>query len=617
MVLPIMFFQGFRPRSLKARVTVYTLMVFAISMALLAWYVGGALREDMERLLGDQQYSTAVMLANQFDEKLKERFLVLELIAGRIDAAMLRDPRKLENFLRERMITREFFNGGVYVVAADGRLLIGHDLPTGELDEVHDPASIAAVLQDGGRRIGRLIECTYLHAPLFDMMVPVRDDLGRIVGVLAGITRLDEDNFLDRIVGESYGRSGGVVVVAPRYRQIVTATDRRRVLEMLPPPGANVLVDRFVAGHEGYVVGRNALGEEMLMVSRRIPGVGWDIGVTLPVAEAFAPIRALQQRMLLGMALAAVLGGFLIWRLQARLLGPIAVATRALAAQQEANSDPVPLPVSDSRDEIAGLIEGFNGLLAALGERESRLLKSETFLALMAGSLEQQIAERTRQLNEISTQLAMTEERERRQLAEELHDNLGQLLAAIKIQLSMIDKPSLRDTIRCILTLVAEADDVVRTIVQHSSPPILKVIGLVPALESLREDIKRLYGLDVSLDIALCDRKLPEGTEALLYRSIRELLINAAKYAGIGSARLSIHCDGNTLNVVVHDEGRGFDPAGREEGGTGRTTFGLDSIRERIVVLGGDMSVTSGPGQGTTVCLRVPCSIVQEGCPNP
>jgi PAS domain S-box-containing protein len=243
---------------------------------------------------------------------------------------------------------------------------------------------------------------------------------------------------------------------------------------------------------------------------------------------------------------------------------------------------------------------------------------AEQRLREMADSLEIKVIERTAQLRKVAAQLTMAEERERRLLAQELHDNLGQLLAVMKIKLTSVSAGTLQPQIEQLVALVAQADQAARSITQQLSPPILHALGLVPALQWLAEDIERVYGVVVHVDHDSCPRRLIGEVQAVLYRSVRELLINVAKHAGVGAVSLSCLCVGTRLVLVVSDAGCGFEPSAHLGFSPEYRGFGLRSIHERIANIGGEMEIDSSPGNGTTVTLSLPHFIgKQEICNDP
>ncbi len=215
---------------------------------------------------------------------------------------------------------------------------------------------------------------------------------------------------------------------------------------------------------------------------------------------------------------------------------------------------------------------------------------------------------RAKQLRALAAELHHVEERERKALAAELHDNLAQLIVATKMKLGVIgaldDDNALRQQqMDESLELLDRANEMVRSLTLNLSPPILDELGLSPALNWLAKDIERQFGLEVHLEergeLTLSDARL----RFMLFRSIRELLINCAKHAQTKRAWVLLQAEAGGIRVVVEDHGEGFDlDRVRSEGSKG---FGLFSIQERVESSGGEMHVRSGPGQGTTIALRL------------
>jgi PAS domain S-box-containing protein len=259
-----------------------------------------------------------------------------------------------------------------------------------------------------------------------------------------------------------------------------------------------------------------------------------------------------------------------------------------------------------------GVIQNFIAIKQDISDRKH----AEHQLLELAAGLEQRVSERTSQLRAVAAQLTMTEERERQLLAQELHDNLGQLLAVIKIKLTSLDAGVLQPAVDQIVDLVDQADQSARLITRQLSPPILRTLGLASALEWLAEEMERTYGLAVRINNDGCSKPLVEGVQAVLYRSLRELLINIAKHAGVDAANLDFMCDEDKLILIVSDDGCGFDLADFRNAPPGRSSFGLSSIFERVTNIGGEMEIDSSPGKGTTITLTVPCVVaVKESVP--
>jgi PAS domain S-box-containing protein len=215
---------------------------------------------------------------------------------------------------------------------------------------------------------------------------------------------------------------------------------------------------------------------------------------------------------------------------------------------------------------------------------------------------------RTQQLRGLATELYHVEERERRELATELHDNLAQLIVATRMKLGTIDLSQTADRLGQQLQeaagLLDRAGDTVRSLTFSLSPPVLDELGLVPAVKWLAQDVEKQFGLKIEIEERGELRPMAANLRFMLFRSIRELLINAAKHAEAQEARVGLESREGSVQVLVEDKGKGFQWSGeRAEGSKG---FGLFSIHERIDSIGGTMQVQSAPGEGTSITILVP-----------
>ncbi len=353
-------------RSLKTRVTLFSLVIFALSLWALAYYASKMLRTDMEQLLGDQQRSTVALVAANIDQELKDRLNALEKIAGSFDENELKSPAALQGNLERRAILPLLFNGGHFITDAAGMTIASIPVEAGRIGINYSRFdNVAAALGEGKSAIGALAIGVVLRVPVFSLAVPIRDAQGNVVGSLVGVTDLSSDNFLDRITSNAYGQTGGFVLVDRQHRLIVTATDKSRVLEALAPTGVSPKIDNFLAGREGSAIFRNPKGIEVLASARNIPVADWYVAATLPTAEAFAPIHDMQQRMLLATILLTLIAGGLTWWMLRCQLAPISATVAALGARPGHGLVPEALPIT-TQDEIGQLISSFNSLLNAL-----------------------------------------------------------------------------------------------------------------------------------------------------------------------------------------------------------------------------------------------------------
>jgi two-component system NarL family sensor kinase len=229
---------------------------------------------------------------------------------------------------------------------------------------------------------------------------------------------------------------------------------------------------------------------------------------------------------------------------------------------------------------------------------------------------EQKLLRYQEELRSLATELALSEERERRRIAQALHDRIGQVLALINIKVgALLESASSEDmakTLQEIRKLVSESVAQTRSLTFDLSPPILYELGFEAALEWLAERIQQQYGVEVKI---ICrEKEIPLNTEwrVTLFTAIRELLVNVGKHARSPVARVILKKKKGEIVVSVEDEGIGMDPMKRMSVKPGTDGFGLFSIRERLDFMGGHVELSSKRGQGTCVTLFIPVEKIRR-----
>jgi diguanylate cyclase (GGDEF)-like protein/PAS domain S-box-containing protein len=353
-------------------VTLFSLIIFLASIWSLAFYASRILHQDIQGLLGVQQASTVSLVTKELDHELNERLQALERVAAGINQAALASPALLQANLDQHPIFQEMFNAGTFITGADG-VAIASIPASAERRGVNylDRDYIRFALKEGKLAIGQPVMGRRVSAPVVAMAAPIFDDHGKVIGALAGVTNLGAPNFVDAMIATPYGQTGGYALLAPKLRMIVTATDKRLIMRSLPAPGINALIDSHLRGDAEMLIGIDPQGIEVLTSVARIPVAGWYVQASLPTEEAFAPIRAMQKRLLLTTLLLTLLAAGLTWWMLKRQLAPILAASKALASVSGKDRWQ-PLPI-DRQDEVGGLIGGFNRLLVKLGQREALL----------------------------------------------------------------------------------------------------------------------------------------------------------------------------------------------------------------------------------------------------
>jgi signal transduction histidine kinase/ActR/RegA family two-component response regulator len=245
-------------------------------------------------------------------------------------------------------------------------------------------------------------------------------------------------------------------------------------------------------------------------------------------------------------------------------------------------------------------------------ELEKRVTERTVELARAVKLLEQQ----AQQLRTLTAELTLAEQRERRRLADMLHDELQQLLVATRLRAHMLGRAEdtqVRQGSQEIVELIEEALAATRTLTAELSPPTLRNGNLLPALEWLIKWVGEKHHLTVHLAQPPPSLpRLPENTAVLVYQCVRELLLNTVKHARVDAADVTVAHDAAGVTLTVADAGVGFAPRSLRVAGGAEGGFGLLGIRERLESVGGRLEIASAPGEGSRFTLTVPVPVVPE-----
>lgn len=224
---------------------------------------------------------------------------------------------------------------------------------------------------------------------------------------------------------------------------------------------------------------------------------------------------------------------------------------------------------------------------------------------------ERRIRRYQRQLRQLVARVSQTEDRERRKIATDVHDNIGQALAMVKMQLLQLHGEAmfygLEGRIEEISRLVDLTIRYMRGLVVSISPPTLYELGLDAALESMIEQYREKYKQHITFSTTGQSSLSPsEAVKGTLFRATRELLTNVIKHAGAKNTSVSITWDAFGVCITVADDGAGFDKTQLRARMIANKCFGIFNLREQIRELGGMMQISSNVGFGTTVTLHIP-----------
>lgn len=284
----------------------------------------------------------------------------------------------------------------------------------------------------------------------------------------------------------------------------------------------------------------------------------------------------------------------------ARSDGETAIAAFKLGAQDY---------ILQKADYLTELVFSLNSILRhAETERQNAQLQKE--LATLNRSLEAQVIARTRELQALSLRLLRIQEDERRAIARELHDEIGQLLTGLKLQLeaglkAAGDSP-LRTHFTEATTTATSLLEHVRMLTQQYRPRVLDDLGLQPAIEWHLKQFTKQTGIEVDFAADLPAARLPGELETVVYRIVQESLTNVARHAQAKQAAVAITHDERQLIVEISDRGRGFDLTAA----LAKTdSLGLAGLRERVNLAGGRIEMHSAVGAGTRITAEFPLPV--------
>jgi PAS domain S-box-containing protein len=223
---------------------------------------------------------------------------------------------------------------------------------------------------------------------------------------------------------------------------------------------------------------------------------------------------------------------------------------------------------------------------------------------------EKRLLEHQEQLKSLTSQMTLTEEKERKSFSDYLHDQIGQQLFVLKLRMGTLQNyissneasKTLADSLEIIEQIIKDT----RSLTFELSPPILYQLGLEAALDWLTEQVHKQYGIIVTFEDDGEEKLMDDDVKIILFQAVRELLTNVAKHAQSQKATVSIQKDNGHIRICVEDDGVGFTPALKQVAKDESKGFGLFSIKERLDHLGGNMEIVSKAGLGTQATLIVP-----------
>jgi signal transduction histidine kinase len=270
---------------------------------------------------------------------------------------------------------------------------------------------------------------------------------------------------------------------------------------------------------------------------------------------------------------------------------------------------PVVFITAYSADEIlarAKLTEPYGYILKPFTDRELRVTLT---MALYKHQAEAKLLTSARQLQALSRRVLEVQELERRRVAMELHDELGQALTAIKINLQLsqrLKEQALAELNQESIRIVEDALQQVRRLATTLRPSMLDDLGLAPALNWMAEQSAGRGGFSVNFHHVRAQSRLAPDIETACFRIVQEALTNITRHAQAERVEISLRREGEEMVLSVQDDGLGFDIEGMRQRARQGASLGVLGMQERASLIGGQLSIRSVPGSGSTVQLTCP-----------
>ncbi len=380
-------------------------------------------------------------------------------------------------------------------------------------------------------------------------------------------------------------------------RQGYTIARTREPERFVGSIGRSAILDRFRTSDSGWFPLISREGLPVYNAFAHVKLAGWVIAIGIPEAVLFAPVRRSTWILTLAGGVTLTLALLLAVAIGRRLAHPVAaLVTYATAVGRGERIQPNPTGVSEA-DAVARSLQQASEQLHRSASERNQALEDLALLNQERAALLQQAV--------------VAQEVERKRIARELHDSIGQYLTALRLGFRPIeahcnaDEQS-RQGLAKLKTLTAELGRELNRMAWELRPMALDHLGLQRAVTQYLEEWAERSGLDIDLEVTLGDRRLPQAVETALFRVLQEAVANVMKHSGATQVGVILEATDAEARLIVEDNGRGFAIEPGENLTVGLQHLGLLGVRERLALVKGRLEVESTPGGGTTIYVTVP-----------
>lgn len=334
-----------------------------------------ALERNLTELLTNQQTASVSHAANDLEENMYLRINALQDVANQLPVDKILDQRAIAGFLSSHIAILRFYANGVVVIGRDGFGIADQPQVVGRgHGDFRELEYFQEVMQTGKPAIGKPRVGRFTREPGIGVAVPVKNAQGETVAVMAGFLSLLDKQLFDQ-TGVKLGKTGNYALVSSWDKLIIAGSQQDHVLKPIEDIAPGAFTELVFDGLNGTKIGLDLAGNPSLLSDAHILDGRWLLIGSLPVAEAFAPIRQLQTQ-IYSVALAIlVLVSALMWAVMRRQLGIVTRATHALERMAQGSDALAPLPVK-RRDEVGQMLHAFNALQAKIHDKDAALRQS-------------------------------------------------------------------------------------------------------------------------------------------------------------------------------------------------------------------------------------------------
>ncbi len=459
-----------------------------------------------------------------------------------------------------------------------GQEVINTRAPTGAtLPVTPDKAALDRVIATGMPDVSNLTRDVVTGELFISIDVPVFSE-GRLVYLL----RLNIEPILPRMVADLHLPQGWLVNIADRAGYtIARSLDAERYVGQMGRPE---LLARLRASDQGWMPVISREGIPIYNAFAHVKFSNWILSVGVPDGVLFAPVRRTTWMLILAGASTLSLA----------LLLAVLIGRR----------------IAQAITDLVGFAEVV-GRGESIGPRETGILETNAVvrsLCRASARLQQSAQERAMLLDRTVT----AQEAERKRIARELHDSLGQYLTALRLGFADIEplcasNAAAQQRLTQLKRLAGEIGRELSRIAWELRPRALDDLGLRVAVTQYLEEWAERSRLQIDLEVNLGDSRLPQAVETAVFRVLQEAITNVVKHSGADRVGVILEATDKELRLIVEDNGRGFDAAGSSADlDLGIGHLGLLGVRERLALAGGSLEVESSPQGGTTVYARIP-----------